>query len=145
MGEAVRILVVDDQPDILDLTATVLRGAGYTVEAVASGQEALVRLSRDPFHLVLLDINMPDMDGWETLRIIRADDALGTLPVVMFSVKGELHDKVHGMQEGAQDFITKPFVIDRLLERVERILAAAGVEDAPDASATPHPPGEESC
>jgi len=127
MGESVRILVVDDQQDILDLTATVLRGAGYVVEAVSSGGDALRQLSQQPFDLVLLDINMPEMDGWETLRIIRADDALAGLPVVMFSVKGELHDKVHGMQEGAQDYITKPFVIDELLERVEQILTVARV------------------
>jgi len=130
MGEAQRILVVDDQQDILDLTATVLGDAGYAVETADSGGQALERLHRQPFDLVLLDINMPEMDGWETLRVIRADDALGGLPVVMFSVKGELHDKVQSMQEGALDYITKPFVVDALLERIRRILAAA----APDAA-----------
>jgi len=130
MGETQRILIVDDQQDILDLTAAVLSGAGYAVEAVNSGGEALERLQRQPFDLVLLDINMPEMDGWETLRVIRADEELGALPVAMFSVKGEFHDKVHSMQEGALDYITKPFVVDALLERIRRILDSAAARDS---------------
>ena len=78
-------------------------------------------LASEPFDLVLLDISMPEMDGWETLRLIRADEPLAELPVVMFSVKNEFHDKVHGMQEGAQDYITKPFEVDELLTRVRQV------------------------
>jgi DNA-binding response OmpR family regulator len=75
---------------------------------------------------VLLDINMPEMDGWETLRLIKADDATRHLPVVMFSVKGEVRDKVHGLQEGAVDYLTKPFEVDDLLKRVRRVLGETG-------------------
>lgn len=121
MSEPRRILVVDDQQDILELAAQVLRGAGYAVSTADSGSGALDRVSEEPFDLLLLDINMPGMDGWETLRLIRADDRLDTLPVVMFSIKGEVRDKVHGMQGGALDYITKPFEVDELLERVRRI------------------------
>ena len=121
MGDAQRILVVDDQQDILDLAATVLSGAGYAVSTADSGISALDRVAEEPFDLLLLDINMPGMDGWETLRLIRADDRLDSLPVVMFSIKGEVRDKVHGMQGGALDYITKPFEVDELLERVRRI------------------------
>jgi DNA-binding response OmpR family regulator len=64
---------------------------------------------------------MPVMDGWETLRLIRADQGLAHLAVVMFSVKSELRDKVFGMQEGAVDYITKPFEVDQLLYRLRRI------------------------
>jgi DNA-binding response OmpR family regulator len=122
MNRAARILVVDDQSDILELTSTVLGGAGYEVVTLDSGAEAIARVGLEPFDLVLLDINMPGMDGWETLRLIRADDRLSALPVVMFSIKGELRDKVLSMQEGAVDYITKPFVVDALLSRVQRIL-----------------------
>ena len=115
------ILVVDDHDEILDVTRTVLTGAGYEVQAVASGAEALEQLCRRPFDLVLLDINMPEMDGWETLRLIRADDELADLPVVMFSVKGEMQDKIHGMQEGAVGYITKPFIVDELLLRIRAV------------------------
>ncbi len=65
-----RVLVVDDQPEILDVTATVLSSAGYAVEAVGSGPRRYGAWVIDPYDLVLLDINMPDMDGWETLRLI---------------------------------------------------------------------------
>jgi len=119
-----RILVVDDQPEILELTALVLSEAGYEVARAASGIEALDHLASSPCDLVLLDINMPGMDGWETLRLIRADEDLTGLPVVMFSVKSELRDRVFGMQEGALDYITKPFEVDQLLFRVRRALAA---------------------
>ncbi len=119
-----RILVVDDQAEIRDMTVLVLGEAGYRVLAAASGVEALRAARREPFDLVLLDINMPGMDGWETLRLMRADDALTGTPVVMFSVKSEVRDKVHGMQEGAVDYITKPFGVDELVERVRKVLSA---------------------
>jgi DNA-binding response OmpR family regulator len=117
-----RILVVDDEEEIRDLAAAVLSDAGLDVATAASGEEAIGRLSSEPFDLVLLDINMPRMDGWETLRLIRADERLGELGVVMFSVKGEVRDKVHSLQEGASDYVTKPFIIDDLVARVRRLL-----------------------
>jgi DNA-binding response OmpR family regulator len=122
MSSNQRILIVDDQPDILEMTALVLSGAGYEVRTASSGTQALDHLATQPCDLVLLDINMPGMDGWETLRLIRTDDSLVDLPVVMFSVKSEFRDKVIGMQEGAVDYITKPFEVDQLLFRVRRVL-----------------------
>ncbi|MEE8411580.1 MAG: response regulator, partial [Acidobacteriota bacterium] len=110
MTDGQRILVVDDQQDIRDMTALVLAGAGYRVDTVDSGESALSALEQDRFDLVLLDINMPEMDGWETLRLIRCDEELTGLPVVMFSVKGEIRDKIESLQEGADDFVTKPFI-----------------------------------
>jgi DNA-binding response OmpR family regulator len=121
-----RILVVDDDPSIVDVATTVLGSASYDVAAARTGADAL-RLARiERFDLVLLDINMPGMDGWETLRLIKADEAIRDLPVVMFSVKGEVRDKVHGMQEGAVDYVTKPFEVDELLSRVGRVLGEGG-------------------
>ena len=122
MPDPRRILVVDDDTDIQELTRAVLGGSGYEVAMLSSGREALQAVRSERFDLVLLDINMPEMDGWETLRLLKADAAFRDLPVVMFSVKGEVRDKVHGMQEGAADFITKPFVVDELLARVRRVL-----------------------
>ena len=125
MTDGQRILVVDDQQDIRELTALVLTGAGYTVDTAESGRSALSTLEGDRFDLVLLDINMPGMDGWETLRMIRCDDDLSALPVVMFSVKGEIRDKIESLQEGAVDFVTKPFIVDDLVARVGKVLAGA--------------------
>ncbi len=125
MTDGQRILVVDDQQDIRDMTALVLSGAGYRVDTVDSGESALSALEQDRFDLVLLDINMPEMDGWETLRLIRCDEELTGLPVVMFSVKGEIRDKIESLQEGADDFVTKPFIVDDLIKRVGKVLAGA--------------------
>ncbi|MDH3628820.1 MAG: response regulator [Acidobacteriota bacterium] len=122
MTDAPRVLVVDDQPDIRDLAVMVLQGAAYKVEGCASGDEALKRLAAESFELVLLDINMPGIDGWETLRMIRADEATAKMPVLMFSVKDEMRDKVQGMQEGADDYLCKPFAVDDLLARVGRLI-----------------------
>ncbi len=133
MNEPRRVLVVDDQEDIRDMARLVLTGAGYEVVTVASGREALSSARASSFDLVLLDINMPELDGWATLRLLRADESLDSLPVAMFSVKSEVRDKVAGLKDGAIDFITKPFGVDELASRVSRILAAA----AGDASAVP--------
>jgi len=125
MTDGQRILVVDDQRDIRELAAMVLGGAGYFVDTAESGEAAITTLEQQRYDLVLLDINMPGMDGWETLRLIRCDDDLDALRVVMFSIKGEMRDKVESLQEGAVDHITKPFAVDHLIDRVGRVLEEA--------------------
>jgi CheY-like chemotaxis protein len=121
-----RILVVDDHPDIQALASMVLEAEGFRVRTAGTGLAALEVLEEDEVDLVLLDINMPEMDGWEALRLIRADERLADLPVVMFSVKGEMHDKVHSLQEGAQAFVTKPFRAEDLLATLRRVLSSHG-------------------
>ena len=121
-----RILVVDDDPTVVDIATTVLGSASYDVAAVRTGADALRLARKERFDLVLLDINMPGMDGWETLRLIKADEEIRDLRVVMFSVKGEIRDKVHGLQGGAVDYLTKPFEVDELLSRVGRVLGEGG-------------------
>ena len=123
MNEAARrrVLVVDDDRDTAQLTALVLEGGGYSVMQAHSGQEALEKISAHSPDLVLLDINMDQMDGWETLRLLRVDDATRELPVAMFSVNFDLREKLQGMQLGANDYITKPFAHDDLLLRVRNI------------------------
>ncbi|HVQ34978.1 MAG TPA: response regulator [Candidatus Bathyarchaeia archaeon] len=117
-----RILVVDDQEDIREMARLVLADAGFEVVTASSGEDAL-RLARGTaFDLVLLDINMPGLDGWSTLKLLRADDATEDLPVAMFSVKSEVRDKMTSLQDGAVDFIAKPFPVDELVRRVSRIV-----------------------
>lgn len=121
-----RVLVVDDQEDIREMARLVLSRAGYEVAVAPSGPDGL-RLARETaFDLMLLDINMPDLDGWATLRLLRADEELDDIAVAMFSVKGEVRDKVASLQDGAIDYITKPFGVDELVARVGRILDARG-------------------
>ena len=115
------ILIVDDDREIRDLAALILEGAGYQVGTAGSGFGALDAVSGRTYDLILLDVNMPDMDGWETLRLLKSDDHARRLPVVMFTVKNEVRDKVHAMQDGAVDFITKPFAYDELLGRISHI------------------------
>ena len=121
------ILVVDDDAEIRDLAELVLRGGGYAVAKASSGWDALDRVRREQPDLVLLDVNMPEMDGWELLRLLKADEKGRDLPVVMFTVKMEFRDKVHALQDGAYDYITKPFSYEDLLGRIERIFQSLEV------------------
>jgi len=121
------ILVVDDDAEIRDLAELVLRGGGYRVLKASSGWEALDAVRRARPDLVLLDVNMPEMDGWELLRLFKTDEVWADLPVVMFTVKMEFRDKVHALQDGAFDYITKPFSPEDLLGRIERIFQSLEV------------------
>lgn len=135
-GEAPRdrVLVVDDQPDIRELAELVLRGEGFDVATAADGNEALELAFETRFDLILLDVNMPGMDGWETLRLLKTDEALASVPVAMFTIRSELYNQVQGIQLGATDYILKPFAADDLVAKVRGLIsagAAAAVEDDP--------------
>ena len=116
-----RVLVVDDDREIVEMTRLILESGGYEVVPAHSGEEALRRAGDARPDLILLDINMPGMDGWETLKILKVDEATLSIPVAMFSIKLELRDKILGLQKGAFDYITKPFSYDEILDRVRRI------------------------
>jgi len=120
-----RILVVDDQEDILQTTALVLRKGGHEAVTVANGIDALDAARDERPDLILLDIEMPRMDGWEALRLLRLDETTRDIPVAMFTILFDLREKVRALKYGAQDYITKPFAIDELLERVSVLLSAA--------------------
>jgi DNA-binding response OmpR family regulator len=120
-----KILVVDDEADILHFLELVLRERGYDVLTAASGRQA-VELARDARpDLVLLDIMMPQMDGWEVLKLLRVDDTTAAIPVAMVSARTDPKDRVQGLQEGAADYICKPFALDDLLAKVDAIFAHA--------------------
>ena len=129
------ILVVDDLPQNVRLLEAVLVPRGYTVVAAMSGRDALDRVSSDPVELVLLDIVMPEMDGYEVCRTLRADPATQFLPVVMVTASGE-HEKVAAIKAGADDFIAKPFDHAELLARVSSLLRIKRYHDTIVAQAT---------
>jgi DNA-binding response OmpR family regulator len=137
VSEGRRVLVVDDQEDIRDLAGLVLRDAGFDVVTASTGDEALHLARAGAFDLVLLDINMPGRDGWSTLKLLRADEALHDLPVAMFSIKSEVRDKMAGLQDGAVDYIAKPFNVDDLVSRVTRIVTAHPRGSSRSRSASP--------
>jgi len=118
-----KILVVDDEGDILHFLELVLREKGYEVATASSGHEALTRAQMAKPDLILLDIMMPQMDGWEVLKLLRVDDETSDIPVAMLSARTEAKDRVQGLQEGAVDYICKPFSLDELLAKVEGIFA----------------------
>ena len=123
------ILVVDDQEDILQTTALILRKDGHEVVMAADGVKALdtVRASRPD--LILLDIEMPRMDGWETLRLLRLDEATRDVPVAMFTILFDVKEKVRALKYGAHEYITKPFEMDDLLTRIQRLLTESGSQE----------------
>lgn len=121
-----QILVVDDDPDTVDLTTRVLHQGGYRVLQALSGGEAIRRAHEFRPDLILLDLQMPEMDGWEVLKALKVDSGTSDIPVAMFTVRSEMRHRVHGLQEGALDYITKPFSCEELLEQVERIFDRIG-------------------
>ncbi|MGE0456223.1 MAG: response regulator [Vicinamibacteria bacterium] len=128
-----KILVVDDEDDILHFLELVLREKGFEVLVASSGQEALTRAQIERPDLVLLDIMMPQMDGWEVLKLLRVDEETAHIPVAMLSARTEAKDRVQGLQEGAVDYICKPFSLQELLGKLDSIFEAAA-ERRPSAS-----------
>ena len=118
-----KILIVDDEDDILHFLELVLREKGYEVVTASGGHEALTKAQVDRPDLVLLDIMMPQMDGWEVLKLLRVDEGTSHIPVAMLSARTEAKDRVQGLQEGAIDYICKPFSLQELLGKIETIFS----------------------
>ena len=122
---ASRVLVVEDEPDIRDLLAFHLERGGYQVTRAATGPEALRQLRAAPPDLVVLDLMLPEMDGLEVCRRLRADPATAGLPVIMLTAKGDEVDRVVGLEIGADDYVVKPFSPKEMLARVRAVLRRA--------------------
>lgn len=119
------ILVVDDEPHILDNLGDLLDLEGYVVQTATDGREALDTLQHTRPHLILCDMMMPHVDGWEVLRYVRADDALRTVPFIFLTASAEPSAREQAHDEAADDYITKPFRVDDLLDAVSDHLASA--------------------
>ena len=113
------ILVVDDTPTNIDLLTLVLNKRNYKVHAAESGAQALERVRTIAPDLILLDIMMPGMDGFETCRRLKINPAFATIPVIFITALDEMRDKLKGFQVGGVDFITKPFQAEEVLARVK--------------------------
>ena len=118
----VKILAIDDEEDILNLLKDILTAEGFDVRTSLSAEYGITLLERFLPDLILLDIMLPGMDGWEFLRVIKSDDKFREIPVVLLSCRGELRDKVLGLESGASDYITKPFTPQGLVQRIKNLL-----------------------
>ena len=119
MNDGARLLVVDDDDDIRSLLRELLTRAGFQVDEAADGRTALRRLFEAPPELVILDVSMPDLDGYATLERIRD---LSDVPVIMLTARTQELERVRGLTTGADDYVAKPFGLQELLARVKAVL-----------------------
>lgn len=127
---AKQILVVEDEAHIRQLVQINLKRAGYEVVTAANGREALEAVRARHPDLVVTDVMMPEVDGFEVLRTLKADDATSSIPVVMLTAKEQDADVMRGWQNGADLYLTKPFDVRELLVFVQRILGASDEDKA---------------
>jgi CheY-like chemotaxis protein len=120
------ILVVDDNSDNVEILRAFLESRGFTVAEARDGRTALARMEEVRPDLVLLDVMMPGMDGWEVCRVIKQHPQLGDTKVVMVTAKGGFEDKMEGLRSRADDYVVKPVDFKELMEKVTRNLAARG-------------------
>ncbi len=123
---AARILIADDDAQIARLVRSYLEQAGYGVLTAADGDQALHIIRRDRPDLVVLDVMMPGHDGFELTRLLRADESLATIPILMLTARVEDADKLSGLNNGADDYLTKPFNPLEVVARVRALLRRAG-------------------
>jgi two-component system, OmpR family, response regulator len=128
--EAQRVLVVDDEASIVDAVATSLRYEGFEVEEATNGRTALRKAQDNPPDLIILDIMLPDLDGIEVTRRLRADGV--KTPILFLTAKDALEDKLAGLTVGGDDYVTKPFALAEIVARTQVILRRTGSSDEPD-------------
>jgi len=123
-----KILVVDDEKDLTALVSLHMKMAGYEVLSASNGEKALVVARQEKPDLIILDLMLPKIDGWEVCRRLRQDPEIKNVPVIMLTARAETEDKLKGFEAGADDYVTKPFSPRELIARVKRVLARAEAE-----------------
>jgi two-component system alkaline phosphatase synthesis response regulator PhoP len=129
-----RVLVVEDDPDIVELLAHYLEGDGWTVDSTTDGRTALERLQANRYQLLILDLQLPRLDGLSVCREVRRDRRTGQIPIIMLTARGEETDRVVGLELGADDYIVKPFSPKEVIARIRalfRRIERPGSEQAP--------------
>lgn len=132
MNSKTTILVVDDEANIRDLARLYLEKEGYTVATANDGAQALARVAQEEPALIVLDLMLPEIDGWEVCRRVRMDS---NMPILMLTARDDDIDKIVGLEMGADDYLTKPFNPRELVARVRAILRRVRAEQGPDADA----------
>lgn len=122
----VNILVVDDDPEIIDLLRLDLELMGFNVDAANDGMNALKKAEAKPYDLIVLDVMMPKLDGFEVCKRIRANRASASVPIVLLTAKGTIEDKIRGFNAGADDYLVKPFEFQELMVRMRALFRRTG-------------------
>ena len=123
-ADVIKVVCIEDEPEMIDLVKLILSRRGYKVTGAMGGREGLEAIEREKPDLVLLDLMMPDMDGWEVYQKMKASDAMRSIPVIVVTAKAQSIDKVLGLHIAkVDDYITKPFGPQELLSSVEKILS----------------------
>jgi two-component system OmpR family response regulator len=125
-SDAPRVLVVDDELNIAELVSMALRYAGFAVETAGTAREAVARAGEFRPHVMILDVMLPDFDGFEVARRLAA--GRGGIPILFLTARDTTQDKVRGLTLGGDDYVTKPFSVEELIARVRAILRRAGVD-----------------
>ena len=126
-----RILVVDDESDVTELLEYKLEQEGYRVETLNDPLACIAKVREFEPELVLLDIMMPELSGIQLCRIIRADPVTKEIPIIFLSARGEVEDRIKGLEAGAEDYISKPFNTNELLLRISKMLRRSGSRSEP--------------
>jgi CheY-like chemotaxis protein len=123
MSRTARVLCVDDEPGVVELVGLILKSQNIEVEGVSSGKEALEVMRRRPPDAVLLDVMMPEMDGWEVYKQMQADDHLKNIPVIIVTARNSSFEEVIARERtGIKDYVTKPFLPNDLRKSLARVL-----------------------
>ena len=117
-----RILIVDDEPDLASMMADMLNDAGYTTRIFDNGREAIAEIHADPPDLLLLDVNMPGLDGFEVAALLKADPGTATIPIIMVSAQDGRGSRVIGLESGAEDYLSKPVDSAELIAKIRNLL-----------------------
>lgn len=117
-----RILVVDDQHDLAGIMADMLSDAGYATRTADNGRDALANIQADPPDLLLLDVHMPGMDGYEVAAMLKADPSTATIPIIMVSALDGRGSRLIGLESGAEDYLSKPVDPAELIARIRNLL-----------------------
>jgi two-component system OmpR family response regulator len=122
-----RILVVDDEPNIVDVVSMALRFQGFTIETAGTGGEALSRVAAFRPHLIVLDVMLPDMEGFDVAQRLGAQRA--RVPIIFLTARDATDDKIRGLTLGGDDYVTKPFSLEELVARIRSILRRSGLAE----------------
>ena len=116
------ILIVDDQPELAGMMADLLGDAGYDTRTAGNGREALAEVQADPPDLLLLDVNMPELDGFEVATMLKADPVTATIPIIMVSAQEGRGSRLIGLESGAEDYLSKPVDPAELVAKIRNLL-----------------------